>query len=159
MLSCCHFTDVYRWELCSNMQDPTTHLCCFFFLHSFILGWYLWVSPSNWQFPHHFALLTQNEAWRPHGILLSSWACDLWDVNSERPPWRQLGLRHPVTTEAGKPSWHREDRDPLGPPMHTCSMVLLHTDVKFLLRELRSMIIHILDPDVDNQGSIHDVSC
>lgn len=157
MPSCCYFIDVYRWELRRDMQDPTTHLC-FFFLRSFILGWYLQISFSNWQFPHHFAADTKwgmETSWH-FALTQGLWplGCEQWEA-----PWRQLGLRRPVSTEAGKPSQHREGRDPLSPTLRTCGMVLVHTDVKFLLRELGSMIIHIVDPDVDNQGFIHDVSC
>lgn len=65
----------------------------------------------------------------------------------------------PVTMQAGKPSWNREDRKPRGPAVHTCSVVLLHTHVKFLLRELGCKIVHIADPDVENQGFIYNLSC
>ena len=116
MPSCCYFTDVYRWELRRDMQDPTTHLC-FFFLRSFILGWYLQISFSNWQFPHHFAADTKwgmETSWH-FALIQGLWplGCEQWEA-----PWRQLGLRRPVSTEAGKPSRHREGRDPLSP---TCA--------------------------------------
>lgn len=52
-----------------------------------------------------------------------------------------------------------EGREALPPATRTCRVVLLHTDVEFLLGELGRVIIYITDPNVENQGIIHDLSC
>lgn len=157
MPSCCHFTDVYRWEFLRDMQDPTTHLC-FFFLRSFILGWYLWISSSNWQFPHHFAADTKwsvETSWH-FALIQGLWplGCEQWEASL-----KTSRTEAPCHYRSWKTFTAQRRQGPLSPTLYTCSVVLLHTDVKFLLRELRSMIIHILDPYVDNQGFIYDVSC
>lgn len=128
--------------------------------------WLIWDRPSHTSScnRHNFHLILlpiQNDAYRPPSILLKTRACHLRDVNM----WTVTFLPKDKEDRAPHQHWHRgtgedhRERKPSRPVSRTCHVVLLHTDVEFLLRKLGCVIIHISDPNVENQGIIQELSC
>lgn len=121
--------------------------------------WPSHISSCNRHNFHLILLPIQNDAYRPPSILLKTRACHLRDVNSNISPKRQGGSGTTPASKQGDKRGPAGRGSPRAPVSRTCHVVLLHTDVEFLLRKLGCVIIHITDPNVENQGIIQELSC
>lgn len=82
-------------------------------------------------------------------------------VSSEKPSW-VTWIKVPITIKArnrGATEGKERHTHTVEHTQRTCSMALFNIDVKFLLRKLGCVIIHVSDSNVENQGFVHHFPC
>lgn len=137
---------------CSGTHTPP---CPFSSPHAG-LGWCLPISPSRGR--RAGVTSSHRQLRRRPGALRSNPGPGTFRAQTAPVPLRPARTRCPTWPGPGHLQ-ATERKGSLWPAAPTCCVVLPHTGVELRGGEAGGVVVHIADPDIEDQGAVHDLPC